>query len=147
MNKTEWIRFEWDQYQGDKFNIPLFVSYLNVLVETQENVVEPPDLSISAIAVSMPDSDNLLIQNQYNGTYRSILENFAKGAIADVLQDLKNLLASDISTQGKIIIQSVVDLIEAYIASPPTVLRTVFKTRCAIAGFETVYQYEVELCV
>lgn len=147
MQKSAWIKQEWDQYSGDKSDLPLFVTFLNELVSTEITVVDPPNLSISAIAESMPDADNLIIQNDYNGTYISILKNFAAGKLTDVRQDLKNLLAGDISSEGKQIIESVIDSLDAYIASPPTNSVLVLKARSVVAGFDTVYQFEVEQCL
>lgn len=147
MEKSAWIKQEWDQYSGDKSDLPVFVTFLNELIPSELAVVDPPNLSISAIAESMPDSDNLIIQNDYNGTYISILKNFAAGELTDVRQDLKNLLAGNISPEGKQIIKSVIDLLDGYMASPPTNSVPVLKARSVVAGFDTVYQFEVEQCL
>jgi len=145
--KASWIKREWDQYSGDKNDLPLFVTFLNELITSEMVVVSPPNLSVSAIAENMPDADNLIIQNDYNGTYTSILENFAAGKLTDVRQDLKNLLPGSISPEGKQIIRSVIDSLDGYMASPPTNAVPVLKPRSAVEGFDTVYQFEVEQCL
>jgi hypothetical protein len=134
MSKQQFIQSQRLLYPNE--SIPEFVSILNTRsVPTTRQIPVPIAVpSISEIAVLMPDVDNLLIENTYKGTYDSIKENAEKGLLRDVAQSIKNLLAGDISPEGKAILQQVLDGIRDYLTNPPTQDIEVMLSPAEVAG-------------
>ena len=134
MNKTQFIQSQRALHPDTP--IETFVSYLNTksIQVTQQIPVPITLMPISEIAVLMPDADNLLIENTYRGTYASIRENAAKGSLQDVAQNIKNLLVSAISPEGKAVLQQVLSSIEGYLANPPMQDVEVLLSPAEVAG-------------
>ena len=86
------------------------------LLEKVANIYPYGTPTINQISKNIAASDRYKIQNQSNGTYRSMVENLANGQLADLINDVQNLIGSDtlgLSAETIAVLNFVIEQIEA----------------------------------
>ena len=100
--KQQWIRTRYNA--STEKNIALFTSVLN----TQSLVTNPvprakvsKSVNLTEIVNGISSADVLLLNTQYSSVVSALIENINKGAIADVANLIRGLMASNLSQAAK----------------------------------------------
>ena len=82
----------------------------------------PKQVDFAAIATLIAPAERLKIQNQLSGTYQSLLLNINKGSLADVANDIENLIAGGLNEDTIVVLQAAITEASQGVPNPVTTL-------------------------
>ena len=119
--KQQWIR---DRHNDSiEKNVALLTSVLNtesLAANPVPRAKVPKSVNLTQIVNALPSADVLLLNTQYSPVVAALIENINKGAIADVANLIRGLMASNLSQAAKDSINTEFQAIAASYQDPAT---------------------------
>ena len=104
-------------------NVALFTSALNtqsLVANPVPRAKVPKSVNLTQIVNGLPSADVLMLNTQYSSVVTSLIVNIDKGAIADVANLIRGLMASNLSQAAKDSINTEFQAIAASYQDPAT---------------------------
>ena len=150
--KQLWI---YSQYNAStQKNIPLFTNIINTQLLVANPVPRakvPKSVNLTQIVNGISSADVLLLNTQYSSIVTALIENINKGAIADVANLIRGLMASNLSQAAKDSINTEFQSIAASYENPtiygdldPNWKPQIMASIAQLAGYEIIQVSDIE---